>query len=689
MSRLPTGPRNRPPGSTLELLEPRQLLHAPELATPFKKLEVAATRTLYVPFTSEYDEPDRVRYSASVSGPGIFSVEFRSGDSTWIRLETSKGNMDFQLFDDVAPDTVRRMTGLIKAGFFDGISFHRLVPGFVIQGGDPAGDGTGGPEFQFDDEFNPDYLFTGTGQLAMANSGKDTNGSQFFITAGPVRFLDFNHTLWGQMVRGADTYKQIIDTPADAQGAPTTPVIINRASIIRNRTDAVLIVRATAAAEGQTRTITVTANSDEGATTRTFRVTGTPDSTPGQFGQPNPNNTPPALKPISDFTLPRNTSTEIDLDFVDPDSTANQVEFAGELLDQNLGNVVVNNRTRKLTFTPKTDYSGPVRLLIGVKQLNAQDRGSTQNPFDSQIIQIGVGEKKVAAASGVQDIDGSAGATTSNVVVATFTDSDPAPIPEQWSASIDWGDGRVSAGRVARNDDGSFSVFGDHDYRKVAVDFPITVTLTGNKGARRIVTGTLDTRNLASFDSGLLVVNGSGGDDVVGLSLRNGVLRANVNGVIRAFSPSDIRRIEIYAFDGHDTVTVGAGIPAVYIDGAEGNDHLSGGAAGDTISGGAGRNTLFGGAGNDRINGSGGRDLLYGQEGDDRIYGNAGDDTLDGGGNVDRLFGGDGNDLLLGGGGNDKLRGEAGDDLLNGGAGSDLGDTLEDTQPPISVEVLE
>ena len=111
----------------------------------------------------------------------------------------------------------RRSRGLVEANFYDNLTFHRVVPDFVIQGGDPPGDGTGGPGFQFDDEFHPDAIFTGDAQLAMANSGKDTNGSQFFVTIGPQRHLDFNHTIFGQLVRGRD----VLD--GDQRRSPPTP----------------------------------------------------------------------------------------------------------------------------------------------------------------------------------------------------------------------------------------------------------------------------------------------------------------------------------------------------------------------------------------------------------------------------------------------------------------------------------
>jgi peptidyl-prolyl cis-trans isomerase A (cyclophilin A) len=141
--------------------------------------------------------------------------------------------MTFELFQDLTPQTVNTIEGLIKSGFYDGLTFHRVVPGFVIQGGDPAGNGTGGPGFAFDDEFNARAIFSGNGQLAMANAGKDTNGSQFFVSIGPQRALDFNHTIFGQLVRGFDVLSAIEHVPTDANNRPLTPVSITSARLVR------------------------------------------------------------------------------------------------------------------------------------------------------------------------------------------------------------------------------------------------------------------------------------------------------------------------------------------------------------------------------------------------------------------------------------------------------------------------
>jgi cyclophilin family peptidyl-prolyl cis-trans isomerase len=148
-------------------------------------------------------------------------------------IETSCGTVVLELFPDVAPQAVASFVFLAQAGFFDGLTFHRIVPGFVIQGGDPLGDGTGGPGYQFVNETDGTHTFEGEGVLAMANSGADTNGSQFFITLGPAPDLDGGYTIFGEVTEGMDAVQAIADVPlADPDvGTPEEAVYIESVTI--------------------------------------------------------------------------------------------------------------------------------------------------------------------------------------------------------------------------------------------------------------------------------------------------------------------------------------------------------------------------------------------------------------------------------------------------------------------------
>src|ERR1700742_2425957 len=132
-------------------------------------------------------------------------------------LQTNAGPIVIEFFDDDAPKTVENFRKLAGEGFYDGVIFHRVIPDFMIQGGDPEGTGTGGPGYTFEDEFNDHKVVRGA--LAMANAGPNTNGSQFFIvTTGAARWLDGKHTVFGEIVDGMDAVDAIEKSDTDARG---------------------------------------------------------------------------------------------------------------------------------------------------------------------------------------------------------------------------------------------------------------------------------------------------------------------------------------------------------------------------------------------------------------------------------------------------------------------------------------
>lgn len=146
------------------------------------------------------------------------------------KFETNQGNFDIELFVKDAPKTVNNFVVLAKDKFYDGLIFHRVINDFMIQGGDPNGDGTGGPGYQFEDEINSHKLVKGT--LAMANSGENTNGSQFFIvTKEATDWLDGKHTAFGNVINGLDVVMGIQELPVGENDKPTTDVLINKVTI--------------------------------------------------------------------------------------------------------------------------------------------------------------------------------------------------------------------------------------------------------------------------------------------------------------------------------------------------------------------------------------------------------------------------------------------------------------------------
>ncbi len=145
-------------------------------------------------------------------------------------LQTTKVAIAIELYDEDAPKTVQNFVDLAGRGFYDGVIFHRVIPDFMIQGGDPTGTGRGGPGYQFEDEINAHKLTRGA--LAMANAGPNTNGSQFFIvTADETPWLDGKHTVFGRVTDGMDAVDAISNAATDAQDRPRDDVVIERVEV--------------------------------------------------------------------------------------------------------------------------------------------------------------------------------------------------------------------------------------------------------------------------------------------------------------------------------------------------------------------------------------------------------------------------------------------------------------------------
>jgi len=167
---------------------------------------------------------------------------------TYAKFDTTLGTFTVRLFEEQAPKTVANFTGLAEGTrewkhpatgkketkpFYDGIVFHRVIDGFMIQGGDPLGKGFGGPGYTFEDEFHADLRHDKEGILSMANAGPNTNGSQFFITLGPTPHLDRRHSVFGHVVEGMDVVRRIGKVKTGAQDRPVEDVVMKKVTIER------------------------------------------------------------------------------------------------------------------------------------------------------------------------------------------------------------------------------------------------------------------------------------------------------------------------------------------------------------------------------------------------------------------------------------------------------------------------
>ncbi len=149
-----------------------------------------------------------------------------------VRFTTSLGEIRAEIFEDKVPKTAANFLGLVRKGFYNGLTFHRVIPEFMIQGGCPNGDGTGGPGYAIQDEFHPSLRHFSAGLLSMANAGPHTGGSQFFITLAPTSWLDGKHAIFGRVTAGQDVVERIAAVPRDRSDRPRTPVTITEATVV-------------------------------------------------------------------------------------------------------------------------------------------------------------------------------------------------------------------------------------------------------------------------------------------------------------------------------------------------------------------------------------------------------------------------------------------------------------------------
>ena len=164
-----------------------------------------------------------------VSVKGVIAME-----NSVVVLETTQGKIEIKLMPDVAPKACENFTSLVEKGYYNGLIFHRVIKKFMIQGGDPSGTGRGGTSIwgkPFNDEVRPEVKFDKPGILAMANSGPNTNGSQFFITCAPTPWLNMRHTIFGEVILGYDVVQKIENTPAGEEDKPLTAQKILKAYV--------------------------------------------------------------------------------------------------------------------------------------------------------------------------------------------------------------------------------------------------------------------------------------------------------------------------------------------------------------------------------------------------------------------------------------------------------------------------
>ena len=373
---------------------------------------------------------------------------------------------------------------MTSAGFFNSNTiFHRVIPGFMIQGGDPLTNGLGGPVFQWDNEFNPKSVFSGSGQLALANAQKDDEGSQFFITSGAQRVLDNRYTLFGQLLRGSDVVNSVINTPRNTTNTTDRPfadVIITRASIVTNTTDTVITLTGTNLV-GVSGTIQVIADDGlvGGRVTNSFTATTVADGV----------NSPPILFPVAITNLVASINGRLTNFFGGADLEGSPVYWWALQYSSDATNTsfFATNGAFQVVIVPNSNYVGVVEYQIVVS--SSPDwyfyfQFLPQNswpPFDWQHHRFAVGDTAFSAIG--TNITARPLIGFTNQILATFTNGVPNSPSNNFAASINWGDNSISSAAIVTNTSSRKEVRGTHTYTNSGV-YPIYITINSIGGAQ-------------------------------------------------------------------------------------------------------------------------------------------------------------------------------------------------------------
>jgi cyclophilin family peptidyl-prolyl cis-trans isomerase len=452
-----------------------------------------------------------VAQAAAANTPGAYQTPFRGG----LVSVTNVGTMTFMLFPEYAPHTINVFQGLTTSGFYNSNTiFHRIIPGEAIQGGDPNTNGTGGLIFQYDDEFNPQAIFSGNGQLALANSGKNTDGSQFFVSVGPQRQWDFGYTLFGQLVRGFPVLTNIDDTPIDTNSRPLADEIIQTASYVTNTTDTMITLTATNVS-GINATITVIASDGAGGfATNIFTATTATDSSSNnnafintQIGITN------LVAPLNATLTNLISATELDGDslywylfipYGSPDNASSGLYYSSNSYLRTLTyNLTNTNGLIRFLITPNSNYAGPISIYFDVSYANTTEYEEAQwslyeaygydlPAFDEQLYTFVFGDTPIHGQSNT--VTALASVPFTNLVLATFTNGVPKSVYTNFTAYVNWGDDTTNTVTVTENATGEKAVLGGHTYLWPGT-YPVYVQVQSGIGASSTILSCVNVTN--------------------------------------------------------------------------------------------------------------------------------------------------------------------------------------------------
>ena len=569
------------------------------------------------------------------------------------------GTIVVQLFQDLTPLTVERIEQLVNTGFYTSPTqptsgtplpnknFHRVVTDFVVQGGSLTGTGAGsfsGPGFPFVDEFSKQLVFNGKYQLAMANSGDDSNDTQFFFTLSDTRSLDFNHTIFGQVVAGSNVVDQM-ENVARTGETPTSPILITGSSLSTTNPDGVIHVDATEAAVGQSSVITVTATdpNDNTRVTRTFNVNVTANV--NSAGQPV--NDTPFLSPVDNQVVATNQQAIFLLQgqSVIPNDTLTYVatgSITGTGTSKTFVPIPTNQGTASVdaqgvvTFTPAKDFTGIVNMVVGVRNNNLKSGVTVvTNPdnFDTQKMTITVRNGEVVNLAPI------ALPSTVNVptnVISPITLQGLTANPGQTTQTLTYSilsgpsHGAITNFNAAT---GKFQYTPTTNFQGVdRIQFYVTdkgnpgPSLNSNVATVTINVGGSTDLNVRVLERVLLVSAPPirDGINTIYVERVNDTIRVQVNGLFAATQPavSAVDRIVVFGSKKNDQISIDPDLdqPATINGGRGGQNTLNAGNGFTRIHGWFGRNTVRGGDQRDNIVGRQGHVRVRASNGFDVVY---------------------------------------------------------------------
>lgn len=614
-------------------------------------------------------------YSVASSNPAIQATIAKGKFLTINVTHTSSGandpaftgSMTFQLFEDLTPITAQKIEQLVTQGFYTSPTtgtptlpnknFHRIASGFpdangfIVQGGSQSGNGQGSlsaPGFPFADEYNQQLIYDGSGQLAMANAGDDTNDSQFFITTGQPRFLDFTKTIFGQLVAGQDILTDMTKVPRDSNDAPLSPILMNSTTLSDTNPNGVVHINLTGASVGQTGTVTVTARDGSGGTVqRSFTVTAVANNDAN--GQPITEK--PFLNPVQNQVVGLNQTAVYQIQGVattpnDPltyavgGSISTGANPTFQPIPTTQGTATVDGNGI-VTVTPAKGFTGVINLIVGVRdQVNRQGSGTTidnAKNFDTQKMTLTVNNGAivnlkpiaipgfVAASPGtntqVQLLATTANPGTSQTLTYTIL------TPPSHGTITNF---NASTGTFTYTPNDAFQGNDTLTFSVTDVGAP-TPNLTSNPAVETFVVGGTDTGAVRLIDRVLVITPlpkanlADTARNIINVTDVGGILQVTVNGLIDKNEPSDtsVDRIVVYGSKNADTITIDPSVilPTTLDGGHGGNNVISAGTGPamefgwfqrfNTLKGGASNDTIYGKAGAVRFVRSPGKDLYY------------------------------------------------------------------------------